>query len=202
MKIKICGVTTLSNAKELAKLDIHYLGFIFYKKSSRNIAPDKAENITKKLKKINNKIKFVGVFVDEPIENVKKIIKKANLDIVQLHGNESPDYCKKLKNLAEVWKSIIVNELKDIQKIKIYENIVDKILLDAGKGSGKQIDFSLLKNIKVEILAGGIGLDNIKETIKTINPKIIDLNSKVEISPGIKNVECIQKIIKFIQKNV
>jgi len=193
-KIKICGITSLDNAIEIAKLNIDYLGFIInYPKSPRSISLDKAAQIIKKVK-INNKyIKFVGVFVNEPIKNVKKII---NLDIVQLHGNESPEYCKELKDLVEVWKSIIIKEERDLEKIKIYQNIADKILLDAGKGSGKQIDSNLLKNLKkIDILAGGIGLDNIKEVVEKNNPEIIDLNSKVEIAPGVKNVELIKKII-------
>ena len=198
-KIKICGITSLSNALEISKLKVDYLGFIInYPKSPRNISPERVADIIKKIKAQNKTIKFVGIFLDEPVENVKKIIKKCKLDIVQLHGDESPVYCSELKNLAEVWKSIIVKDKEDIEKIKIYQDITDKILLDAGCGSGKQINHKLLKKLKIDILAGGIGLDNIQEVIKKINPKIIDLNSKVEITPGKKDVGLIKKITKLI----
>jgi len=171
MKIKICGITSLSNAIEIAKLNIDYLGFNFYSKSPRYIDIDKAQKIIEKTKKINKKIKSVGIFVNEDIDKIKKIIKQCNLDIVQLHGDESPKYCRELRKSAEVWKSIIVKNKKDLEKIKIYAKIADKILLDAGYGSGKQIAFSLLKNLKVEILAGGLGVNNIQEVVKKIKPE-------------------------------
>ena len=136
--------------------------------------------------------------MDQSIEYIKNTIKECNYDIAQLHGKESPAYCVELKKSTIVWKAIVVKEKKDIEKAKIYECKVDKILYDGGKGSGEQINFSWLNGIRVDILAGGIGADNIQEAGSKVNPEIIDLNSRIESSHGIKDIQLAKEAIKKI----
>lgn len=204
MQTKICGITNLNDAKVAVLAGTDYLGFIInYPKSPRNIEPEKVRKIIENIKIINNlpdrqagNIKFVGVFVDQ-----EEIPEDIGLDILQFHGNESVEYCKKYQKQFEIWKSIIIKSENDIEKIDKYKDDVDKILLDSGRGSGQKIDLKLLQKIdKIDILAGGIGLNNIKKILKLINPDIIDINSKIEREPGLKDEKDLRDIIKIIKE--
>lgn len=198
-KVKICGITNYEDAAHALILGADYMGFNFYKKGLRYIEPKKVKSIIEKMK---NGIKKVGIFVNEPLNNVIKITKMLNLDIIQLHGDESPEYCKKLKQETkkEIIKSFRIKDKIDIEKIKAYD--VDYYLFDANKeglfgGTGKTFDHSLLKNIKKRFfLSGGLNAKNVKEAIKTAKPFAVDTASGVEISAGLKDLIKMKKFIE------
>ncbi len=200
-QIKICGIANKEDAFKIARLEPDYMGFILnYPKSPRNIAPEKAKEIIFTLrKKYGNKIKFVGVFVDEDIKKVKEILRSSKLDIVQLHGKESAKYVSELKKVCEVWKTIILKTKADRKKIKVYSKVADKLLLDGGYGEGKQINPILLKNETVDILAGGLGVENIEQVLGKTSPSIIDANSKLESSPGKKDLSLVKEFIEKVR---
>jgi phosphoribosylanthranilate isomerase len=203
-KVKICGMTNKKDTLSIAKLKPDYLGFIFDVESARYIRPQLAREIISALRKLYvNKISFVGVFVNQDIKKVKQIVKTCGLDVVQLHGAENPKYIVELKKTCEVWKTIIKKTKADKQKIKKYRESADKILLDAGKGSGRQIDISLLENESVDILAGGLGVENIENILNKISPNIIDTSSKLELVPGKKDINLVKKFIQKVrEKNI
>lgn len=198
-KIKICGITNLADTLAIAGLGVDYLGFIFAPDSPRSIEINQARKIIAQVKKDNKKIKCVGVFVDEDIDVVKDIADECGLDVVQLHGQESVEYCDNLKNQVEIWKSMIIKSIDDIRVAQDYRSSVDKILFDSGQGSGRQIDYNLLKNVQVDVLAGGLGCNNVMIAIKKVNPTVVDLNSQLELSPGKKDIHLVKQAVARIR---
>lgn len=202
MKIKICGMKY--NTQEVVALQPDYLGFIFYEKSKRDFGnleiPELPEGIDR-----------VGVFVDADIAFVKAKITQHNLNVIQLHGSESPEYIKELQGyLVErsrdlnIWKVFGIKDNFDFEKLKPYEGIVDGFLFDTkGKekgGNGYTFDWSVLKDYTSQtpiILSGGIGLEEVEkvtEILATDLPIIaLDVNSKFEDKPGMKNIEKLKK---------
>ncbi len=199
MKIKVCGMRDAENISELVKLKPDYMGFIFYGKSKRFVtAFPKA--------KIPSEIKKVGVFVNETLESIIKITKKNELDAIQLHGNETFEYCKKLKALlthkVEIFKAFSVDDDFDFYKTKAYQKICDFLLFDTkGKdygGNGVKFNWQVLENYKGDtpfLLSGGISKSDV-EDIKKISHKAfagVDINSGFEIEPALKNIEDIKE---------
>jgi len=205
MKIKICGMKYRDNIEKVAALQPDYLGFIFYKKSKRNfdgVIPN-----------IPNTIKKTGVFVNESLDFILKKVKKYNLTAIQLHGNESPELCKELKSNenVEIIKVFSVGEKFDFETIEKYEEVCDYFLFDTkGEekgGNGVLFNWKLLNNYSSEkpyFLSGGIGLDDVQdihEFFKTDASKFciaLDLNSKFEVKPGLKNINKLESFIKKI----
>ena len=179
--IKICGIKNIKEIEIINKYPVNYIGFIFAD-SKRQVTEDVVIEYRKRIRK---DIKVVGVFVNENVENVNKLVHSCRLDIVQLHGNESNEYCKRI--LCKVWKSIAVSDESSLKIIDAYKN-VDGILLDTyhnGKsgGTGKVFSWNLVKNISKSnqiVLAGGLTPDNVVRAINTVKPQIIDVNSGVE----------------------
>ena len=201
-KLKVCGMRQAANIAAVAELQPDYLGFIFYQKSPRFISEVSAELI----KYVPSIIKTTGVFVDEEIQIVKQYIIKYNLKAVQLHGKESAVYCQELKSTGvEVIKAFGIDENFDFSSLESYLNEVDYFLFDtqtpAHGGSGKVFDWKLLEKYqfnKTYFLSGGIDLVHI-ETLKNINdPRLyaIDVNSKFELEPGLKDVEKLKEFFK------
>ncbi len=229
MKLKVCGMKYKENIVEVAALQPDYLGFIFYEKSMRFIEDNTP--------KVSATIKKTGVFVDASIVYVKEQIFKHNLQAVQLHGNESPEYCKELKRhyeerndgiissketgrrnflqkshndkTIEIIKVFSIKNEFDFSILKPYENVCDYYLFDTkGKlpgGNGYAFDWSVLENYpstKPYFLSGGIGLDqldSIKEFRKIMASKYcyaIDVNSRFELEPGLKNIEKLKEFKK------
>ncbi|MEZ4777767.1 MAG: phosphoribosylanthranilate isomerase [Flavobacteriaceae bacterium] len=181
--------------KEVAALQPDYLGFIFYEKSLRNFEG--------KIPEIPSSIQKVGVFVNEEIEKVIEITQKQSVAVVQLHGEESPNYCKRLaeynRNL-KIWKVFSVGEAFNFNELIRYEKVVSKFLFDTkGKnkgGNGVPFNWGILKKYpsqKQFILSGGIGLEEVDAIKKLTTEKklpvhAIDINSKFEDQPGLKNI--------------
>lgn len=195
MKLKICGMKYPENILEVSQLLPDYLGFIFYEKSSRFFDG--------KIPKIPNSIKKVGVFVDATLEDINSKIKKYNLNLIQLHGNETKEFCLNLKkDKIEIIKVFSVDDDFDFEVLKEYENVCDYFLFDTkGKlhgGNGITFNWQILENYKSKkplFLSGGIGIEEISK-IKNLNLPIfaIDVNSKFEIEPGLKNIKLLEQM--------
>ncbi|WP_395046477.1 phosphoribosylanthranilate isomerase [Flavobacterium sp.] len=193
MKLKICGMKYPENIPEVSQLLPDFLGFIFWEKSSRYFDGE--------IPKINKSIKKVGVFVDATLEEIISKIEKYDLDVIQLHGNESPEFCKNLKEKnIQVIKVFSVNDDFDFSALEPFENACDYFLFDTkGKlpgGNGITFNWQILEKYhsrKPFFLSGGIGLDEI-ENIKKLNLPIyaIDVNSKFELEAGLKNIELLK----------
>ncbi|NLM50250.1 MAG: phosphoribosylanthranilate isomerase [Clostridiaceae bacterium] len=198
-KVKICGIWEFETIDILNECLPDYIGFVFAK-SPRQVTEDRAKELKGRL---HPQIKTAGVFVNESIEKILKIIDNVNIDAIQLHGDEDDSYIKKLKEKtkAEIWKAVRVKEGMSLDFSKIP---ADRILLDTYKtgvfgGSGEKFDWSLVdvKIYKDIILAGGINLDNVSQALK-LSPYMLDISSGVE-SNGRKDGGKTAKIIKLIR---
>lgn len=206
MQLKICGMKHAANIAAVASLEPDYLGFIFYAGSPRFISEISAELI----KYVPASIKTTGVFVNEELDKVKAGILKCNLKAVQLHGNESVAFCKAIKETGvDVIKAFGIGQGFDFEQLNAYQGVVDYFLFDtqtpAHGGSGKTFDWKLLTNYGLQtpyFLSGGIDLEHLN-AIKEINdPRLyaIDVNSKFELEPGLKDVEKLKELIKNLNE--
>ena len=150
LKLKVCGMTSIRQLQQLAELGVDYAGFIFYEKSPRfvgdKIRPEKLKAFTT--------IKKVGVFVNESVDNILSIVEECGLDLVQLHGDESPQFCELLKAKTTVIKAFRVKGNEDVSfLIQPYENVVDYFLFDTKAqdygGTGKKFDWSVLEKLTI-----------------------------------------------------
>jgi len=201
MKIKVCGMKYPENIKELVNLPIDMMGLIFYEKTKRY-----AGNLpANELRDVPANIQKVGVFVNASEEDIFEKIKEYDLQIVQLHGDESPDFCREIKKTGiKVIKSFSIEGIDDFEKLHLYEDTCDYFLFDTKTplygGSGNKFDWEILSSYNGQtpfILSGGIGLEDVESIKKLQNPKLygIDLNSRFEISPGEKDIEKLRKFI-------
>ncbi|MEN8123914.1 MAG: phosphoribosylanthranilate isomerase [Bacteroidota bacterium] len=200
------------NIKSVAVLQPDYLGFIFYERSKRNFEGE--------IPHISDKIKKTGVFVDTSIEIIIKKVNKYRLKAIQLHGEESVEFCRKLREelkdvTIEIIKVFSIGDTFDFSVLKIYEDVCDYFLFDTkGKekgGNGITFNWELLKNYpnqKPYFLSGGIGLEevkDIKEFFKTEASKYcyaLDINSKFEDEPGLKNIKDLKLFIKDLKLKI
>lgn len=206
MQLKVCGITNTENILELIPLSISRLGFIFYHKSSRYVLGKLIED---GLNKIPEHIKKTGVFVNAEITEIEQIIERYQLDSIQLHGDESPEFCNYFKAKTEVIKTISIKDEGSFETANLYMNACDLFLFDTHSehfgGTGKTFDWRWLEGYSLNkpfYLSGGISLENYAE-IKKINNKHlvgIDINSRFEIAPGIKDIEKIKMLLDFMNK--
>lgn len=181
-----------------------FIGFIFYPKSKRFVGPDFSAEM---LKVIPESVKKVGVFVDELPRKVIETCKKLNLQVVQLHGNETPEYCRQIqKSGLMVFKAFSVDEEFDFGKLRAYSGVCDYFLFDTkGRlpgGTGQKFNWQLLENYEGDLpffLSGGIGPDDLEAIRRFGHPRWrgIDVNSGFEIEPALKDVE---KVKQFVEK--
>lgn len=179
MKIKICGIKELDEINYINKIECDYVGFVF-SESKRKVSITTCKKLVENL---DFRIKRVGIFKNESLKFILEASESCCIDIIQLHGDESLEFINKLKGKC-VWKAIKANEFL-YKNIKIYNNKVDKIIIDANiAGSGKTFDWNMLKLLESEkfIIAGGICENNLEELIKFYRPYAIDLSSSVELS--------------------
>ena len=192
------------NIREVEALGIDWMGFIFWPKSSRYVSERPAY--------LPTKCKRVGVFVDEDAEKIKKTAEDYDLDYIQLHGSESPDFIHALRvngGFAAVIKAFNIATAADLEATKTYEGIVDYFLFDTkGKsvgGNGEKFDWSVLEAYHGDtpfLLSGGIGPDD-AERVKAFNHSKcigIDLNSRFELSPALKDIEKNKSFLEKIKK--
>ena len=196
---KICGITNLSDAQAAAVHGAAAIGFIFYEKSSRAISIEDAKFISGHL---SNDISKVGVFVNHDKAFIEEAIRSVSLNIIQLHGDETPGFCNQFD--VPVLKALRIKDKASLSVMDQYN--VAGFLLDTFStkqygGTGETFDWSLL-NGKLEtpiILSGGLNPDNILDAIDTVNPAAIDVNSGVEISPGKKDHQKINLLFKNLK---
>lgn len=189
--IKICGITNLDDAFAAVSAGADALGFNFYKPSPRYITPQHAREIVERLP---TSILTVGVFVNEETpKSVRNIASEAGLAALQLHGDESPDYCRELADRFVI-KTLAVATNFDDQMVHAYQT--EAIMLDTKDnslrgGTGRSFDWSIAKQVnqlgKKLFLAGGLAPENIADAIETVRPYAVDACSALEDSPGIKN---------------
>ena len=197
VRVKVCGITNLEDALLCESEGADALGFIFYNKSKRYIKPDTVKEIIKHLSPFTMK---VGVFVNESPHFINDTAKNLNLNIVQLHGEETPDIVNKVN--FQVIKSFRINGEFNFTKLKQYP--VSSFLFDTFSnseygGTGKTFNWKLIPDeLKGKtILAGGVSINNIEEIIKSVNPAAVDLSSSLEAEPGKKDKE---KVKDFFNK--
>lgn len=186
-----------------------YLGFIFYPISKRFVGSEPLPEI---LSIIPDSIKKVGVFVDQNPEKVLETVQKWNLNVVQLHGYETPEYCQQIQDLGiTVFKAFSVDEQFDFISLSAYSGVCDYFLFDTkGQlpgGTGQKFNWQLLGNYKGDVpffLSGGIGPDDLEAVFNFSHPQLfgIDINSGFEISPALKDVEKVKTFISGIRSKI
>jgi len=199
VKVKICGMTNLKDVKVAVDGGVDAVGFIFYKKSPRSVTMQAVREIVLELPPF---VDSVGVFVNETAEQINKIADHCKLDRVQLHGDESPAFCKKIRR--RVIKVIRVKDIQSLKKLSDYpvsSFLLDTFSEDQYGGTGKVFDWNLAypaKKYGPIILAGGLTPINVHQAIQRIQPYGVDVCSGVESQPGIKD----HKKMKAFLKNV
>ena len=199
--IKVCGMREAENIREVEALGIDVIGFIFWPKSSRCVStrPDYLPVNAKR----------AGIFVNEDIELVRRIAVDYALDIIQLHGNESPEYARNLRNW-KVIKAFNIASEEDLESTVIYDGAVDYFLFDTkGKavgGNGERFDWEVLASYNGQtpfILSGGIGPDDTERIQTFYHPQCIgiDLNSRFELSPGLKDITALRRFLSQLPHN-
>lgn len=204
MELKVCGITTPEDIMELIPLNISRLGFIFYHMSKRYVYGKLIED---GLKEIPKHIKKTGVFVNAEIAEIEQIINRYQLDSIQLHGDESPDFCRHFRTKTEVIKTISIKDESSFETATLYQDACNLFLFDTHSefygGTGKTFDWKWLEVYTLDkpfYLSGGISLENFDEIKKIKHKRLIgiDINSKFEIRPGIKDIEKIRQLISIM----
>ena len=210
--IKICGLTNTAQAKSIAQFKINAIGVIGVKSSPRFVPEEECMKIFSEVEKVSSSIEKVLVIANEKLEAVKRINHRSTPpSVIQLHGNESVDYCRELKNqfpTTKLWKAFRLKSTKDLKNISQYETSIDAILLDAWDdnslgGTGNRVPTELLidKTFQVPwILAGGVSAEIIPEIFSKIRPDGIDASSRLEISPGIKDIKKVESLVREIRE--
>jgi len=200
-KVKICGITNYDDAAMAVKLGADALGFIFAP-SPRKISPEEAKNIIRQLPPF---IKSIAVFVNEDQKRISEIVEYCGIDIVQLHGDESPELCEIF--MPRTIKALRVKDESILDQISHYAGSVKAFLLDTysektAGGTGKVFNWDIAKKIKEYnvpvILAGGLSPANIEEAIWQVNPYAVDVSSCIESSPGKKDHDLMKELFEKI----
>lgn len=200
--VKVCGLKNSQNLKQIVALGVDYVGMIFYAKSPRFVEenPENFKEVT---------IPKVGVFVNASVQDIADIKSKYGISVAQLHGKESPAFCSEIKSLGlQVWKAFGVDDHFDFSQLHQFP-AVDLFLFDTKTpshgGSGIKFSWDLLKNVPPQfsyLLSGGINLEDAEEIKNLQLPglKGVDINSKFELSPGIKDIDKVKKMLVALKK--
>jgi len=207
--VKICGITSVKQALQIAKLGVDAIGVISVKESPRYVSPEKKKDIFKNLKKNFPQVKRVSVVKNMPLD-LMRINSFEYENVIQLHGDEDLSYCKKFRRKfpkIEIWKAFRIKDREDIKEIELFSAFIDLVLLDSWNketygGSGIRINSKYLEELtfsKPWLLAGGISIDWLKQILNDIKPNGIDVSSSIEITPGIKDLNKIKKLLNLIK---
>jgi phosphoribosylanthranilate isomerase len=203
-KIKICGITNLEDALCACEAGADAIGFIFYKKSPRFISPQKAKEIASCLPE---RVLKVGVFVNETEKNIKNIARKCHLDLLQLHGDETADFCGKFKGykVIKAFRVKDINSLKKIADYKVRAYLFDAYSAGRFGGTSRTFNWGLLKLLKgigkPIFLSGGLNSRNVHKALKMVRPEWLDVSSSLESSPGKKSHKKIRSFIDAARKS-
>ena len=204
MQFKVCGITSIDQATALQAMGVHYIGFIFYPSSKRYVLEKLSLADLANFRPIG--VKKVGVFVNEPLDQLLHIVLEAGLDLVQLHGDETPDYCAAVRQKVETIKVFRVGAA--VPDVTAYEAVVDHFLFDTDSvlygGTGQHFNWELIKGSTIPkpfFLSGGIGPNDVQgihvmEKTKAGKSLLaLDINSQFELAPGMKDLEKIKIFI-------
>ena len=202
-KIKICGITNKEDALHAASLNVDMIGFVFYKRSKRYVESKTVRDI---INELPPSMKKVGVFVNEERSRVLEMAEDSDIDTLQFHGDEKPDYCSSFKDSYKVIKAFRLKAKKDLKNINDYD--VDFYMLDTYGpadfgGTGKSFDWKILEDhefLKPVILSGGLNSSNVYKAIGEIAPYGVDVSSGVEARPGKKDYELMKKFVRNVRK--
>jgi phosphoribosylanthranilate isomerase len=210
MKIKVCGITQVEQLQQLDEIGVDYAGLIFYERSPRYILNKlRSEDVFK----LDISVQKVGVFVNASEEDILTQAELYGLDMIQLHGDETPAFCKHISNTVSVIKAFRITKYNEVNidwMIKPYEEYCDYYLFDTNRkgaygGTGEKFDWNILNNTIINkpfFLSGGVGLADV-EKVKTFHHPFlyaVDVNSKVEIAEGVKDIQAIQKLVDELKK--
>ncbi len=206
MRVKICGITKPEQGKAIAQLGATALGFICVQASPRYVTPQQIRAVVEQLRV---QVDRIGVFADATIEEISQIVADTNLSAVQLHGNESSEFCEKLHQSlpgVEIVKALRVKTPECLDRAATYAKCVDTLLLDAYHpqllgGTGKTLDWVTLQQFRPNcpwLLAGGLTPDNVLDALRELQPSGIDLSSGVERSPGDKDLDKVAQLFEKI----
>ena len=200
IKVKICGMTQLKDALFAVEQGVDAVGFIFYKKSPRAVTMKTVREIITKLPPL---VDTVGVFVNESAERLNKIADYCGLDLVQLHGEESPAFCRKIhRRVIKAFRVKDLQSIKQLEKFPVSGFLLDTFSDDLHGGTGKTFDWNLAlpaKKMGPVILAGGLTPRNILQAVRQVRPYGVDVCSGVEKSSGIKDLEKVRAFLKNIR---
>ncbi len=207
VRIKVCGMTRREDVRAAVALGIDALGFIFVQASPRCVGSEQAAALLDGLPPF---IARVGVFSDAPLETVQDIVEACGLTQVQLHGDETPDYCSRLRSWrrgVSICKAFCIGGEHLPGHIDRYEQAIDSILLDTyvkgtSGGTGLSFDWRLVAHLRLHcplILAGGLHPGNVSEAVRAVRPYAIDVNSGVESAPGIKDHDKIRRVVAAVR---
>ena len=198
--VKICGITSLKDAEMAVNYSVSAIGMIFCPDSPRYVDP---ANVEQWIDQIPDSVKKVGVFVNEQIDTINNITRQLKLEFIQLHGDESPEFCNGI--IRPVIKVFRVGD--DFDAIVLNEYDVHGFLFDTYKkgnpgGTGTRFNWDLIANLKTEtpiILSGGLTPENVLNGIEAVNPAAVDVNSGVESVPGVKDEEKIKELFSVLE---
>ena len=214
MRVKICGIMLPEQGRAIAKLGATALGFICATQSPRYVAPNQIRSVVEKLPKHNsadNWVDRIGVFVNASLKTIEETVAIAELNGVQLHGDESPEYCQAIRLMlptVEIIKAFRLKTAANFEQLQPYQSCVDAFLLDAYHpqqlgGTGQTLDWRSLQNLQPELpwfLAGGLNPNNILDALSQLSPDGIDLSSGVEKSPGEKELEKVALLFERLRQ--
>ena len=195
-ELKICGLSRIEDIIAVNRHGADFAGFVFFEKSKRYVDPYKANELISLLRA---DIKPVGVFMDEPLDNVVRIARISGVELIQLHGHESEEYVEYVKRTLDrpVIKAYKASEEGALEKAA--QSSADYVMIDSGAGSGKKFDWSILKDFKrYYFLAGGLDPESVGEAIRMLEPFAVDVSSGVE-TDGIKDEKKIAEFIKAVR---
>lgn len=207
MRVKICGITKPEQGQAIAQLGATSLGFICVQASPRYVTPKQIRAVVEQLLV---SVDCIGVFANADCEQICQIVTESGLTAVQLHGNESPEFCRTLRQSLpeiEILKAVRVKTVDCLERARIYASCVDTLLLDAYHpqllgGTGKTLEWSTLEQFCPTVpwfLAGGLTPDNILDALTVLQPHGIDLSSGVERSPGDKDLDKVAHLFKRLR---
>ena len=195
-RLKICGVTNEEDAIMISNLGADAIGFVFAE-SKRKITPEKAKEIIKILPPF---VTTVGIFMDTNLSEVNEIAAYAFIDMVQLHGNETCEYCDKVNRKVIKGIPVTGNDTKETLTEKMRGYSVTAFILDPGKGSGKTFDWDIARGIdKPLIIAGGLTPDNVRQVVRDLHPYGVDVSTGVEKGYGKKDKEKVKRFIEEVK---
>ncbi len=206
MRVKICGITQVEQASAIAQLGANALGFICVESSKRYISPDQIAAITTHLP---SDISRIGVFANSNLDQITSIVQQGNLTGVQLHGQETPQFCQQLRDRVpniEIIKTIAIKDETSLSQMDEYHPIVDTFLLDTYHpqqlgGTGQAFNWNYLEQFRPPrpwLLAGGLNPNNIQQALTVTQPHGIDLSSGVERSPGDKDLALVSELFALL----